>query len=212
MGATVSNFAKEAAKDALKWVAKKGISWVGSKIPIIGTPIADAINSRFAKGGKIHKFEDGGLVNKLKEEGIKTQVINTPAQLVAAIKKFPEAASKAGLTVEMVNDAKNEKVGNAPSKLASNEPMSESAMRKGGRRHKGHVEEVEEKEKPKKKHHKRVHMEEMYAQGGMVNPVASLPYDNLNRLNMYAHGGMHHHDNGLGESYVTLHHGRRHHV
>jgi hypothetical protein len=67
-------------------------------------------------------------------------------------------------------------------------------MKRGGR--KGHVEQMETPEKPMKKSKKVKKIkstDEMdgYAHGGMVNPVASLPYSNLNRLNMpaFAHGG-----------------------
>ena len=198
MGNAVKTFAKEAATSALKWVAKKGISWVGGMVPVIGTPIANAINSSFAKGGKVMNFADGGLVTKLKEEGIKTQVVNTPAQLIAAIKKFPDAAAKAGLTVEMVKDAK-EQVGNAPSKMETQVEPAAPTMKRGGR--KGRVEEIAEVPVKKSKKVKKIKStEEMdgYAHGGMVNPVASLPFSNLNRLNMpsYAHGGSY--DTGMG--------------
>jgi hypothetical protein len=225
MGATVSNFAKEAAKDALKWVAKKGISWVGAKIPIIGTPIADAINRTFKKGGVCKAYADGGVVEKLKEEGIKTQVVNTPAQLIAAIKKFPEAAQKAGLTVEMVKDAKDQKVGNAMSKPVEETAVQDAPMMKRGGRKAGlhgHVEEIashdeepvkQRRKKASKRRHREPSPADLMAHGGVRHAsVASLPYSNLDRLNNYARGGQHL-DVGLqsgNESYVQLHHGKRH--
>jgi hypothetical protein len=225
MGASVSNFAKEAAKDALKWVAKKGISWVGAKIPIIGTPIADAINRTFKKGGVCKAYADGGVVEKLKEEGIKTQVVNTPAQLIAAIKKFPEAAQKAGLTVEMVKDAKDQKVGNAMSKPVEETAVQDAPMMKRGGRKAGlhgHVEEIashdeepvkQRRKKASKRRHREPSPADLMAHGGVRHAsVASLPYSNLDRLNNYARGGQHL-DVGLQsgyESYVQLHHGKRH--
>jgi hypothetical protein len=225
MGASVSNFAKEAAKDALKWVAKKGISWVGAKIPIIGTPIADAINRTFKKGGVCKAYADGGVVEKLKEEGIKTQVVNTPAQLIAAIKKFPEAAQKAGLTVEMVKDAKDQKVGNAMSKPVEETAVQDAPMMKRGGRKAGlhgHVEEIashdeepvkQRRKKASKRRHREPSPADLMAHGGVRHAsVASLPYSNLDRLNNYARGGQHL-DVGLqsgNESYVQLHHGKRH--
>ena len=228
MGGAVSNFVKNAATDALKWVTKRGISWVGDKIPIIGTPIANAINSSFKKGGVCKAYADGGMVNKLKEEGIKTQVVNTPAQLIAAIKKFPEAAQKAGLTVEMVKEAKDQKVGNTMSKPVEEEPTAVKEapmMKRGGRKaglH-GHVEEIashdeepvkQRRKKASKRRHREPSPSDRMAHGGVRHAaVASLPYSNLDRLNNYARGGQHL-DVGLQpgheESYVQLHHGRRH--
>ena len=233
MGSAVSNFISNAATSALKWVAKTGTSFVLGKVPVIGGPIADWLNRQYRKGGRVHTFADGGMLNKLQEEGIKTQVINTPAQLIAAIKKFPAEAKKAGLTVAMVKEAKEEKLGNVMSKpveeaaTESQEALKEGAMMKrGGRKHHGHghVVEVPHHAAPhhaikahhKKRHHK--HHEEEHpamAHGGMPHPaVASLPYSDLDRLNIpvHAQGGVHHMDVGLGqsdheESYVQLHHG-----
>ena len=233
MGSAVSNFISNAATSALKWVAKTGTSFVLGKVPVIGGPIADWLNRQYRKGGRVHTFADGGMLNKLQEEGIKTQVINTPAQLIAAIKKFPAEAKKAGLTVAMVKEAKEEKLGNVMSKpveeaaTESQEALKEGAMMKrGGRKHHGHghVVEVPQHAAPhhaikahhKKRHHK--HHEEEHpamAHGGMPHPaVASLPYSDLDRLNIpvHAQGGVHHMDVGLGqsdheESYVQLHHG-----
>ena len=238
MGSAVSNFISNAATSALKWVAKTGTSFVLGKVPVIGGPIADWLNRQYRKGGRVHTFADGGMLNKLQEEGIKTQIVNTPAQLIAAIKKFPAEAKKAGLTVAMVKEAKEEKLGNVMSKpveeaaTESQEALKEGAMMKrGGRKHHGHghVVEVPQHAAPhhaikahhKKRHHK--HHEEEHpamAHGGMPHPaVASLPYSNLDRLNIpvHAQGGVHHMDVGLcqndhEESYVQLHHGHpRHH-
>jgi hypothetical protein len=209
MGAKVSQFFKDTAVAGLKALGKGVTSFVLGKVPIVGSKVADWINSKYAKGGRLHKFADGGLVERLKEAGAKTQVINTPAQLISAINKFPEIASKAGLTVEMVKEGAKEAKqapGNVQSKMADAnvaeiQPVEPPKMKRGGRRH--------------KKHEQMEHVEEMHhAHGGMMAKVASLPISNLNRLNMpgYAHGGMHHMDVGLSrdhgeESYVKMHHG-----
>ena len=231
MCSAVSNFVKNAATSALKWVAKTGTSFILGKVPVIGTPLADWLNSRYKHGGKVHRYADGGAVmDKLHEEGIKTQVINTPAQLIAAIKKFPEEAKKAGLTVGMIKEAKDEKVGNVVSKpVEEASTEAESSLKRGGRKHHGHVVEVpcpSDRVVPKAHHKKRAHKrkhhaaeEEGMAHGGLKHPaVASLPYSDLDRLDMpvHARGGMHHMDVGLcpGEheqSYVQLHHEHRGH-
>lgn len=216
MGAKVSEFAKNAATSALKWVAKKGISYVGAQVPVIGTPIADWINTKFKSGGKIAKFAEGGVMEaKLQEEGIKTKTINTPEQLISAIKKFPAEAKKAGLTIEMVKEAKAEKMGNAQSTLAGEEAPASAPeapqMKRGGK--KGHVVEVADdmsiphKKAPKKRQHKKdkgmAQEAPAFRNGGLLE---SLPYNNLDRLvPVRAHGG----DIGLGrdsgeESYVQL--------
>jgi hypothetical protein len=223
MGAVVS-FAKEVGKMALKGA----ISATVGSIPIIGSAASGWINSKFAKGGKILKFADGGIVTKLEDKGFKVKEINTPAQLLAAVKKFPDQAAKVGLTASMIKEAVAEHgpMGNTLSKEAEPElqPEAPPTMKRGGRRHKhhGHVEElsVEPVAKAHRKHHHKKHHKAResippYAHGGMV---ASLPWSNLDRLGtqVHARGGYHHHDTGLhmglhrgeGEqSYVHLMHG-----
>ena len=95
MGASVSNFAKEAAKTA----AKAAISHAGTFIPIIGGPLASFINSKFARGS----FAVGTLDVDV-PEGSKTKSINTPSQLKALVKQYPDEAKKAGLTVQMIDE------------------------------------------------------------------------------------------------------------
>lgn len=91
--------------NAGRWVAKTATTYVGKMIPVIGTPLADKLNSLYARGGKIAKrFEAGGVV----PPGFREKVINTPAQLIAQIKKYPEVAKQSGLTVDMVKDAVKE--------------------------------------------------------------------------------------------------------
>lgn len=96
MGNKVGGFFKEVAKTA----AKAGTSYALGKIPIIGDALANKINSMYKKGGKVKAFADGGEV-----AGKPTQAVNTPAQLMAAIKKFPDEAQKAGLSVAEVKEA-----------------------------------------------------------------------------------------------------------
>lgn len=91
--------------NAGRWVAKTATTYVGKMIPVIGEPLANKLNSLYARGGKVIKrFEAGGVV----PEGFREKVINTPAQLIAQIKKYPEVAKQSGLTVEMVKDAVKE--------------------------------------------------------------------------------------------------------
>lgn len=91
--------------NAGRWVAKTATTYVGKMIPVIGEPLANKLNSLYARGGKIAKrFEAGGIV----PDGFREKVINTPAQLIAQIKKYPEVAKQSGLTVEMVKDAVKE--------------------------------------------------------------------------------------------------------
>lgn len=93
MGQKVSNFFSSVAKVA----AKGAISALGSAVPVVGTPIANYINSKFGKGSY-----DVGAVDLPPDA--KTKEINTPAQLISVIKQYPEQAQKAGLTVQMVKD------------------------------------------------------------------------------------------------------------
>lgn len=95
MGASVSNFAKEAAKTA----AKAAISHAGTFVPIIGGPLASFINSKFARGS----FAVGTMDVDV-PEGAKKKMINTPSQLKALVKQYPDEAKKAGLTVDMIDE------------------------------------------------------------------------------------------------------------
>lgn len=94
MGAKVSGFVKDVAKQA----AKGAISFVGGKIPVIGPILANKINEQFAQGGKVVAMADGGMAGP-------KMMINSPAQLMSLIKKAPEIAQKHGLSVGDVQDA-----------------------------------------------------------------------------------------------------------
>ena len=101
MGAKVSNF----VADVGKAIAKGATSFVGTLIPVVGTPLANAVNNLYKKGGKVVKpFADGGIV----PDGFAAKPINTAAQLVSLVKKFPEEASKAGLSVDEIKEAAKE--------------------------------------------------------------------------------------------------------
>lgn len=107
MGGSVSSFIGNVGKT----IAKGATSALGGMIPVVGKPIADAVNSLYAKGGKVMpRFEAGGEV----PAGFKAKPINTPAQLISIIKQFPEEAMKANLSVQDVKDAVAELRGQAP--------------------------------------------------------------------------------------------------
>ena len=91
MGNAVRSFAK--------FVAKATISAAGNLVPVIGGPVASYINSKFAKGSY-----DIGTPDVDIPEDRKTKAINTPAQLQALVKQFPDEAKKAGLTVQMIKE------------------------------------------------------------------------------------------------------------
>lgn len=95
MGAKVSSF----VADVGKAVAKAGTSFVLGKIPVVGSAAADWINRQYAKGGKVIPFADGGVASDKPK-----MVINTPAQLIALVKKVPEIAQKHGLTPELIKE------------------------------------------------------------------------------------------------------------
>lgn len=126
MGQKVSGFFKEVAKTA----AKAATSFALGKVPVIGDALANKINSMYKKGGHVVKpFADGGDVQKFAKP---TQEVNTPAQLIAAIKKLPEEAAKAGLTVSDVKDAvADAKKGEVPVASAPTD-----AKKRGGRKKK----------------------------------------------------------------------------
>ena len=84
-------------KDVAKTVAKGATSALGAAIPYVGPALADKVNSLYARGGQVLKRADGGVVPGGK-------AINTPAQLIDLIKKFPDQAESNGLSVEMVKE------------------------------------------------------------------------------------------------------------
>lgn len=107
MGGSVSSFVSNVGKQ----IAKGATSALGNMVPVIGKPIADGLNSLYARGGKVMpRFEAGGEV----PAGFKAKPINTPAELIRIIKAFPEEAAKANLSVQDVKDAVAELKGQAP--------------------------------------------------------------------------------------------------
>jgi len=96
MGGKVTSFVKDVAKEGLKGATSYVL---GTYIPYVGGHLANYINSKYAKGGVL---EIGGTLPDL-PDGMKSKEISTPAQLKSLIQKFPEQASKAGLTVEKVD-------------------------------------------------------------------------------------------------------------
>jgi hypothetical protein len=122
MGGSVSSFVSNVGKQ----IAKGATSALGNMVPIIGKPIADGLNSLYARGGKVMpRFEEGGVV----PPGFKAKPINTPAELIRIIKAFPEEAKKANLSVQDVKDAVAELKGQAPQPAMARGGM---AMARGG--------------------------------------------------------------------------------
>jgi hypothetical protein len=196
----VKDFAKEAAIYALKAAAKGATSFVLGKVPIVGSMAADYLNSKYARGGKVCNFADGGMVKKLEAKGLQTQEIKSEADIIKAIKQFPEAAQKAGLSVQDIKDAKEE----AKAPADADAPQ----MKRGGK--KGHVVEVADdmsiphKKAPKKRRHKKdkvmAQEEPVFRSGGLLE---GLPENNLDRLvPARARGGMP--DTDSEQSYVQL--------
>lgn len=87
-------------KDVAKTVAKGATSALGNMVPYVGPALADKVNSLYKKGGKVMKFEMGGVV----PSGFTAKPINTASQLVDLVKKFPEQADKAGLSVDLIKE------------------------------------------------------------------------------------------------------------
>jgi hypothetical protein len=193
MGGAVGKFFVDVGKTAAKAVT----SHVLGKVPIIGNAAADWINSKYKRGGQVRRFADGGFVHP-DAQGLPTKEINTPAQLIATIKQFPEEAKKAGLTIAMVKDAAKEGMGKSVS-TPIQEQEDAPAMKRGGKKHrqvKHHHEEEEEDEE----------MMEAHAHGGVI----SLPLSNLDRLDRHSSGGVHLLPGEGEHSYVQLHHGSLH--
>ena len=90
-----------AVASVAKFVAKAVITAGGNLVPVIGGPVASWVNSKFAVG----TAGAGTLPTGVKiPEGVEVKKINTPAQLKALVKQYPEEAKKAGLTVEMIDE------------------------------------------------------------------------------------------------------------
>jgi hypothetical protein len=96
MGQKVGKFFVDVGKAA----AKGATSFVLGKVPFIGPIAANKLNSMYAKGGVVMGLAEGGTV----PPGMKGQAINTPAQLIALVKKVPEIAEKHGLSPELIRE------------------------------------------------------------------------------------------------------------
>ena len=86
--------------DVGKFIVKKGVSFVGGKIPIVGGMMADWVNGkiggRFAKGGRLQMGYN--------PNGDPVMMIQNKANLLALMAKFPDLALKYGLTPDKVNN------------------------------------------------------------------------------------------------------------
>jgi hypothetical protein len=84
--------------DVGKFVVKKGVSFVGGKIPIVGGWIADRINDKI--GGR---FANGGKIGYMGGDGSQPEVmINNLKDLMKLVKKYPEIAVKYGITIPKI--------------------------------------------------------------------------------------------------------------
>lgn len=92
MGQKVGKFFADVGKAA----AKGATSFILNKVPFIGPIAANKLNSLYAEGGVVA----GGASTV--PAGMKGMAINTPAQLIALVKKVPEIAAKSGLTPELI--------------------------------------------------------------------------------------------------------------
>ena len=95
MGNAVKTFATNIAKSAAKGI----ISYAGGHIPLIGGPLANWINSKFAKGSY-----DIGALNVPNPDNLPTKLVSTPAQLKSLVKQYPDMAVKSGLTIEKIDE------------------------------------------------------------------------------------------------------------
>lgn len=98
----MGNVVKKAVVAVGKFVAKSATTAAGNLIPVVGPALATHINSLYAAGGAVGKLAGASAPIP---DGYKPQVINTPEQLIAMVKKAPEVAAKAGLTVEKIQEA-----------------------------------------------------------------------------------------------------------
>lgn len=87
--------------DVGKQVAKGATSIVLGRIPVVGTPVANWINSQYADGGSVKSIAGASAPVPA---GKKTVTINTAGQLIDLIKKAPDIAEKHGLSVDMVKE------------------------------------------------------------------------------------------------------------
>lgn len=151
MGNTVKSF----VVDVGKAVSKGATSIILGRIPVVGTPVANWINSKYAAGGSVASLAGASAPVPA---GKKTMTINTASQLIDLIKKAPDIAQKHGLSVDKVNEA----VANAK------EGEMLVAKKRGGRMKKS-------KKSKKSKHEDHVMLESgespAFARGGLVPSV-----------------------------------------
>jgi len=120
----MGNVVKKAVVAVGKFVAKSATTAAGNLIPVVGPALASHINSLYAAGGSVGKLAGASAPIP---EGYKPQVINTPEQLIAMVKKAPDVAAKAGLTVEKIQEAV----------AAAKDGQAVAAKRRGGKAKKG---------------------------------------------------------------------------
>lgn len=123
MGARVSGFVSNVAKT----VAKGATTALGNMIPVVGPALAQGVNSLYAKGGMVARMEAGGPV----PEGFKAKPINSAKQLIDLVKKFPDQAMKAQLSVEDIKEAVSD-LKSSPMNPAPEKVMNAPAMKRGG--------------------------------------------------------------------------------
>lgn len=126
MGASASNFAINVAKAGAKAATTGVLTYA---IPIFGPLIAGAINSLYAEGGDVQAIND--KVKDIAPDNAKFKVINTPAALKKAIQDHPEAARKAGLTADKIDEAVA-KMEEQKATMAKGGMVMKKAMAKGG--------------------------------------------------------------------------------
>jgi hypothetical protein len=94
-----------AIKSMARFVAKATVTAVGAAVPVIGGPVASWINSKYATGTENLQEMKGVISPGIAiPDDKQIKQINTPAALIKLIKENPEAAKKAGLTVDMVKE------------------------------------------------------------------------------------------------------------
>jgi hypothetical protein len=98
--ASAVNSVKNFVVDVGKFIVKKGVSYAGGKIPVIGGAMADWVNSkiggRFAKGGDV--------LIKYNPTGMPQLLIKNKNDLIKLVRDFPDLALKYGLTSEKVSN------------------------------------------------------------------------------------------------------------
>jgi hypothetical protein len=95
MGASVSNFFTELGQGLTTLYEETQREFIR---PVLGDNISDSLG---ILKPRVKGMADGGMVLE-GQKGVK--VIDTPAQLIALIKKYPEEAKANGLSVEMVKE------------------------------------------------------------------------------------------------------------